>query len=392
MGDVYQKYPRLQFDYSDPEANWDRSRVKGLVAELIDLKSEHATALEVVAGSRLYEIVVDSHTTGEKLLKNGKLQRRFTIIPMNKISARSLSKDIINRAKGIAGPQNAHVALSLVGSENEVRKAMEYVFGSTLVCNTMEKAKQVAFDVYVRTVTLDGEIFDPAGTLTGGAQSRQAPVLAELMAIKDARSNVHHAKNELTVVEDQLRKIKDIAGRYRTLRHQYELKEQEVTMLKERMSLGTHGKLLEEINELKRVFEESENILATSKEKEAALAAKCKELQAKIDNAPAEKEKELKNAENGIKVAAIRIETAKSKAGEKLDDYETLKLEIAEVEKGVADYIKNLQSLEKTLEEMGEKREALQEVLNQCKESVSQHQQELKHQREQVHLKSQVGM
>lgn len=68
------------------------------------------------------------------------------------------------------GRANVHTALSLVGYESDLRKAMQYVFGSTLVCDTLDNAKRVAFDkqVMTKTVTLGGDIFDPQGTLSGG--------------------------------------------------------------------------------------------------------------------------------------------------------------------------------------------------------------------------------
>lgn len=68
------------------------------------------------------------------------------------------------------GENNVHAALSLVGYEADLRKAMEYVFGSTLVCDTLDNAKRVAFDkqVMTKTVTLGGDVFDPQGTLSGG--------------------------------------------------------------------------------------------------------------------------------------------------------------------------------------------------------------------------------
>lgn len=70
-----------------------------------------------------------------------------------------------------------HTALSLVGSESEVQKAMEYVFGTTLVCDTLDNAKKVAFDkrVSTKTVTLGGDVFDPQGTLTGGDTHTNTP-------------------------------------------------------------------------------------------------------------------------------------------------------------------------------------------------------------------------
>ena len=72
------------------------------------------------------------------------------------------------------GEANVHTALSLVGYEEDLRRAMEYVFGSTLVCDTLDNAKKVAFDqrVKTKTVTLGGDIFDPQGTLSGGERGR----------------------------------------------------------------------------------------------------------------------------------------------------------------------------------------------------------------------------
>lgn len=69
------------------------------------------------------------------------------------------------------GPNNVHVALSLVDYKPELQKAMEFVFGTTFVCNNMDNAKKVAFDkrIMTRTVTLGGDVFDPHGTLSGGA-------------------------------------------------------------------------------------------------------------------------------------------------------------------------------------------------------------------------------
>lgn len=62
----------LRFSYSDPEPHFDRSRVKGLVAELIEVREERFTnAIEVCAGGKLYQVVVDTDETGSALLKKG---------------------------------------------------------------------------------------------------------------------------------------------------------------------------------------------------------------------------------------------------------------------------------------------------------------------------------
>ena len=50
---------------------------------------------------QLYNVVVDTEVTGKKLISNGKLKRRYTFIPLNKIAARTLSDDVVKRAEGL---------------------------------------------------------------------------------------------------------------------------------------------------------------------------------------------------------------------------------------------------------------------------------------------------
>ena len=95
--ELKRKVANIDFSYSDPCPNFDRSRVKGLVAQLFTLDKEHSragTALEICAGGRLYNVVVDTSDTGTKLLQGGKLRKRVTIIPLNKISAFRASAEV----------------------------------------------------------------------------------------------------------------------------------------------------------------------------------------------------------------------------------------------------------------------------------------------------------
>ena len=86
---------RLSFEYQDPQRGFDRSQVKGLVARLLRVQDEEAaTALEVVAGGKLYQVVVSSESVGKALLEKGRLQRRVTIIPLNKIRGSTLSDEV----------------------------------------------------------------------------------------------------------------------------------------------------------------------------------------------------------------------------------------------------------------------------------------------------------
>ncbi|GKC58260.1 structural maintenance of chromosomes protein 2-1 [Tanacetum coccineum] len=75
--------------------------------------------------------------------------------------------------------RNAKVALLLVGYADEVKKAMEFVFSETSVCKTNAVAEKVAFDrnVKTRSDTLEGDLFQPGGLMTGGFVRFAAPSL-----------------------------------------------------------------------------------------------------------------------------------------------------------------------------------------------------------------------
>ncbi|KAF8398481.1 hypothetical protein HHK36_017410 [Tetracentron sinense] len=163
----------VHFTYRDPVNNFDRAKVKGVVAKLIKVKDSSAmTALEVAAGGKLYNVVVDTENTGKQLLQNGDLRRRVTIIPLNKIQSHIVPSRVQHAAVRLVGDGNAELALSLVGYDEEVKTAMAYVFGSTFVCRNVDAAKEVAFsrEICTPSVTLEGDIFQPSGLLTGGSR------------------------------------------------------------------------------------------------------------------------------------------------------------------------------------------------------------------------------
>lgn len=87
----------MTFDYATPSPHFDRSKVKGLVASLISLDPQNynkSTALEITAGGRLYNVVVENEGVGKELLQNGRLKKRVTIIPLNKINAFKMSTQV----------------------------------------------------------------------------------------------------------------------------------------------------------------------------------------------------------------------------------------------------------------------------------------------------------
>uniref|UniRef100_A0A665TJ87 Structural maintenance of chromosomes protein n=1 Tax=Echeneis naucrates TaxID=173247 RepID=A0A665TJ87_ECHNA len=379
------RFPNLRFDYKDPERGWDHGKVKGLLANLITVNDvSYATALEVVAGGRLYNIVVDTEVTGKKLLEKGELQRRYTIIPLNKISARTLNDKVITAAKSLVGDDNVHTALSLVGYESDLRKAMEYVFGSTLVCDTLDNAKKVAFDkqVMTKTVTLGGDIFDPQGTLSGGARSQSASVLSRLQELKEVQDNLKQNEAQLQDIEQQLVSLKGTAEKYRQLKQQHELKLEEEQILQAKVQQSSFHQQQEELERLRKAIGESEERLRVTKEVKKRAEEKYKVLENKMKNAEAEREKELKAAQQKLNAAKSKADAFNKKLKQKQQESDAVALELEELRREQAGYEQQIQAVDEAMKAIQEQIDNMACNVSQSKEAVRNAQEELAKQKE----------
>eukprot|EP01134_Creolimax_fragrantissima_P000493 CFRG0493T1 len=241
------------FDYADPERNFDRKRVHGLVARLLQiLDSKYTNALEVAAGGRLYNVVIDTQDTGSKLLKNGKLRHRVTFIPLNKIAARTISERAMHKAQSIVGKENAHLALTLVGYPEEVERAMQFVFGATIVCSDANAAQRITYDkdIMTRCVTLDGDVYEPSGTLSGGSSKNRNSMLQRLQNLNEATENLRQGTQALAAIDikvsnvmEEKRKYNELASAYKNCKYQFEL-------LDKTIRSSPHGALIQEVVDL----------------------------------------------------------------------------------------------------------------------------------------------
>ncbi|XP_037979491.1 structural maintenance of chromosomes protein 2 [Motacilla alba alba] len=382
-------FPYLRFTYKHPEKNWNPSHVKGPVVFLFTVKDlSNAKALEAVAGGKLSNIVVDTEVTGKKLLERGELKHRYTIIPLNKISSRCVQEDIIKLAQSLAGHDNLHLALCLIGYEYELQRAMEYVFGTTLVCNNMDNAKKVTFDrrILTRSVTLDGDVFDPQGTLHGGASSQAVPILSKLQEVKDIETELKKKKSELAAVENELASLKKVAERYQQLKQQWEMKSEEAELLHKKLCQNAYHKQEEELIALKKTIASCEETLTKTEESKKKAEKKYKELENKIKNAEAECLKERKNAEQNLNNAKKKADTSSKKIKDMQQEVKALVLEIEELKQEQASCKQQITASEEAIKSYQNQADALVAEVAKTEESIERAQKELAKQKEVIAL------
>ncbi|CAN6468378.1 unnamed protein product [Victoria cruziana] len=275
----------VQFTYRDPIKGFDRSKVKGVVAKLIKVKDDTAlTAIEVAAGGKLFNVVVDSESTGKQLLEKGDLRKRVTIIPLNKIQSYMVPARVQHAASRLVGEGNAKLALSLVGYDEEVKNAMAFVFGSTFICRSMEAAKEVAFhrDICTPSVTLDGDIFQPSGLLTGGSRKGGGELLRQLHSLADAESKLLMHQNRLSEVEAEISHILPLQKKFTDLKSQLELKLYDLSLFERRAEENEHSKIAEMVKKIEEELDEASRNAKVKKELHEACLSEVSSLETSI--------------------------------------------------------------------------------------------------------------
>ena len=157
--------------------------IHGLVAQLGEVDDRYRQALEVAAGGRLGQVVVDDDRIAAQAIEILKRRKagRLTFLPLNKIKKRdSLTNKVFQKgiAKAINKEMNGLVgkAFDLISFEPIYEDVFSYVFGDTLVFSDLNSARTHLG--IQRAVTIDGELLEKNGAMTGGSLSGRGMVLS----------------------------------------------------------------------------------------------------------------------------------------------------------------------------------------------------------------------
>ncbi|KAG9019839.1 Structural maintenance of chromosomes protein 2 [Tulasnella sp. 427] len=324
----------LEFMYADPYPGFNRNLVKGLVASLLELDPSHfdkTTALEIAAGGRLYNVVVQDEKVASQLLNNGKLKKRVTIIPLNKIQTNPIPPAKLAKAQKIA-PGRVNSAISLVGYPEEVGVAMSYVFGTTLICADNEAASAVAFDrdVSLYSVSADGTAYDPSGTLSGGAAPSGSGILVKVQKIKEVERKLEQARRLASGEGDDGRR-----AAWRNAARELEIKEHEVRLLEEQVGGSNAARIGAEVENLKTALADLKQTVQDAKAKQKEASDECKKLEKDMNDFKNNKDSKLRELK--AEIAKQKSEMSKQNATVKQHQKElqTAQLELESLEKDI---------------------------------------------------------
>ena len=166
--------------------------IHGPVSRLVRTEDDLTVAIEIALGAAMQQIVVDTEADGKAAISYLKRTGggRATFLPMNTIQGRSLQESGLDRCRGFVG-----IASELVECEDRYRGIVENLLGRTVIVSDMDAAIRMSqnYKNRFKIVTLDGQVMNPGGSMTGGSTNKEAGILSRA--------------NELTKLTQQEKKL-----------------------------------------------------------------------------------------------------------------------------------------------------------------------------------------
>ncbi len=177
--------------------------VHGMVAQLGQVDPRYQLALEIAAGARLGHIVVEDDAVaaaGIELLKRERAGRA-TFLPLTKIQpSRSLSS--------LQADGAIDYAVNLVDFDDRYQNIFSYVFGNTVLFSNLSQARR--YMGQYRIVTIDGELLEATGAMTGGSRPAQQSIRfgnsgpAESKEVTDLKQRLQEIEGLLNPIEKKI--------------------------------------------------------------------------------------------------------------------------------------------------------------------------------------------
>ncbi|MES1922336.1 Structural maintenance of chromosomes protein 2, partial [Bonamia ostreae] len=230
---------------------------------------------------------------------------------------------------------------------------MEFVFGSTLICPNLETAKIVAFELQkrVRAVTLDGELFEPHGTLSGGSKTRSKSLLLSLQHNNALQNSILKLKKNLGALDEKAENLKK-SNSFETKTEKLQLMEHQFLSSIRRNKNLRGIELKEEIQSTEKeihILQKSKNEMSEKLSELSRLIEDLSEKSALDDNS----NRDMKSLRAEFLRNEDELPRLRRRVEEAAMEERTAKEEIAKTEEAKTQNLANLAKFENEIEQIG---------------------------------------
>ena len=186
----------------------------GVVADLIKVDKAYEIAVETALGGSIQNIVTDNEETAKRMitfLKQNKFGRA-TFLPLTSINGTAgIRQNEALQEEGVIGLAN-----TLVKVEEIYRGLADHLLGRTVVVKHIDHGVALAkkYKQTLRIVTLEGELINPGGAMTGGAFRNSSNLLSRRREIEEFENTVEKLKSEMEQMEQEVEHEKEVRADY----------------------------------------------------------------------------------------------------------------------------------------------------------------------------------
>ena len=361
--------------------------VHGPVSRLIKTEDAYTVAVEIALGAAMQQIIVASEADGKAAISYLKRTGggRATFLPMNTIQGRELQESGLENCRGFVG-----VASQLVSSDPQYRGIVENLLGRTVIVSDMDAAIHMSqkYKNRFKIVTLDGQVMNPGGSMTGGSVNKDAGILSRANELEKLTAQEKKLQQEKLVCEADLQEAQRLCDQveFQMSAARDQLREAEDQVLRLQGIEKQHEILLDAVREAEAsAHREKESLEArdvSDRERYAAQQAKIQIFTQQLEETRQQLESlEGSQAETAEATAAITAEMTALKTEEA-----ALDAEAATARAHIAD----LQNLRGAMEGDREKKIVLMDTIRQENIRLEQELAQLKQRQQEINTETEA--
>ena len=323
--------------------------IYGPVAQLITVEERFETAIEVSLGASLQNIVTDDEYAAKRAIEYLKRNNlgRATFLPKSAIKPRTLDGSLLAEIRQMQGFEG--IAADKVKCDDQFSGIIQNLLGRTVIVDNMDSGIKMArkFDFMFRIVTLDGDLINAGGSMTGGSNgSKSSSIIGRNRVIKENEAELKRLSALMKAIDDEIR-----------------IKETELTDIS-----NTYEQEQKVLSELELVRLRDENHVASITDNVKKITAKLnmlrqqeKEAEEQIKEIMAESEKEsqkVKAIEDEIQLLKAKVQANQLKNRDEQQKRDELHIDINDYRVSVNSIRESKQSILEQIEMLNHEKES----------------------------------
>ncbi|WP_288657661.1 chromosome segregation protein SMC [uncultured Enterococcus sp.] len=387
------------------------SGIVGAVAELIDVPSSFTLAIETALGGAAQHVIIENEHDARQAITYLKKQRggRATFLPLTTIKPRQLPAHVLSQAAAVDGFLG--IASEQVTFPAEIQTVVHNLLGTILLAKDLTSANAIAQTIryQYRVVSLEGDVMNAGGSMTGGANKRgnQGSLFSQNQELKQLTAEYEQAdqqlQNQEKIVQELQTKVADLSQKQEKLRTQNEqlrFEEQEIT--NQLQNITNDLARFEKEKQLSN-FEtrELQQFIETYQKQQAELTARQKEIEqqrqqideeikslnqesdqmeekrSQVQARKAQEQADLAVLKEQFNHLQIQLRGARVQKNEALERQTSLEQQLATLTADFSDHEITEESLASQITELAQQREELQAELVAVKEQRERTQKEI---------------